>query len=65
MEDLIHEIMIVGPDFKEANNFLRPLRLKALLVGLKKKRNHYVEGGHAGNHEDYINYINELIRKMN
>ncbi|KAH0448960.1 hypothetical protein IEQ34_022760 [Dendrobium chrysotoxum] len=25
-------------------------------------RNHYVEGGDAGNHEDYIN---ELIRRMN
>ncbi|XP_039014271.1 60S ribosomal protein L7-3-like [Hibiscus syriacus] len=62
VEDLIHEIMTVGPHFKEANNFLWPLRLKAPLGGLKKKRNHYVEGGDAGNRE---NYINELIRRMN
>ncbi|KAI4335343.1 hypothetical protein L6164_013997 [Bauhinia variegata] len=62
MEDLIHEIMTVGPHFKEANNFLWPFKLKAPLGGLKKKRNHYVEGGDAGNREDYIN---ELIRRMN
>ncbi|KAG0470697.1 hypothetical protein HPP92_017397 [Vanilla planifolia] len=62
MEDLIHEIFTVGPHFKEANNFLWPFKLKAPLGGLKKKRNHYVEGGDAGNRE---NYINELIRRMN
>ncbi|XP_022135414.1 60S ribosomal protein L7-2 [Momordica charantia] len=61
-EDLIHEIMTVGPHFKEANNFLWPFKLKAPLGGLKKKRNHYVEGGDAGNRE---NFINELIRRMN
>ncbi|CAI0462661.1 unnamed protein product [Linum tenue] len=62
VEDLIHEIMTVGPHFKEANNFLWPFKLSAPLGGLKKKRNHYVEGGDAGNREDYIN---ELIRRMN
>ncbi|XP_015894135.2 large ribosomal subunit protein uL30y [Ziziphus jujuba] len=61
-EDLIHEILTVGPHFKEANNFLWPFKLKAPLGGLKKKRNHYVEGGDAGNRE---NFINELIRRMN
>ncbi|XP_028795099.1 60S ribosomal protein L7-2-like [Neltuma alba] len=61
-EDLINEIITVGPHFKEANNFLWPFKLKAPLGGLKKKRNHYVEGGDAGNRE---NYINELIRRMN
>lgn len=62
MEDLIHEIITVGPHFKEANNFLWPFQLKAPLGGLKKKRNHFIEGGDAGNRE---NYINELIRRMN
>ncbi|EPS63412.1 hypothetical protein M569_11371 [Genlisea aurea] len=62
VEDLIHEVVTVGPHFKEANNFLWPFQLKAPLGGLKKKRNHYVEGGDAGNRE---NYINELIRRMN
>lgn len=62
IEDLIHEILTVGPHFREANNFLWPFKLKAPLGGLQKKRNHYVEGGDAGNREDYIN---ELIRRMN
>ncbi|CAH2053803.1 unnamed protein product [Thlaspi arvense] len=62
VEDLIHEILTVGPHFKEANNFLWPFQLKAPLGGMKKKRNHYVEGGDAGNRE---NFINELIRRMN
>ncbi|MCD7467207.1 60S ribosomal protein L7 [Datura stramonium] len=61
-EDLVHEIMTVGTQFKEANNFLWPFQLKAPLGGLKKKRNHYVEGGDAGNCE---NFINEHIRRMN
>jgi len=62
IEDLVHEILTVGPHFKEANNFLWPFKLKAPLGGLKKKRNHYVEGGDAGNREDFIN---QLIRRMN
>ncbi|RRT69189.1 hypothetical protein B296_00013190 [Ensete ventricosum] len=62
IEDLVHEIMIVGPHFKQANNFLWPFKLKAPPGGLKKKRNHYVKGGDAGNREVYIN---ELIRRMN
>ncbi|VFQ84500.1 unnamed protein product [Cuscuta campestris] len=62
IEDLVHEIITVGPHFKEANNFLWPFQLKAPVGGLKKKRNHYVEGGDAGNREDYIN---ALIRRMN
>ncbi|KAI3944867.1 hypothetical protein MKW92_007380 [Papaver armeniacum] len=48
--DLIHEIMTVGPHFKQANNFLWPFKLSAPL------------GGDAGNREDYIN---KLIRRMN
>ncbi|XP_077226472.1 large ribosomal subunit protein uL30y [Tasmannia lanceolata] len=62
VEDLMHEIMTVGPHFKEANNFLWPFKLSAPSGGLKKKRNHYVEGGDAGNREDKIN---EMIRRMN
>ncbi|KAG0527348.1 hypothetical protein BDA96_06G225900 [Sorghum bicolor] len=61
IEDLVHEIMTVGPHFKEANNFLWPFKLKAPLGGLKKW-NQYVEGGDAYNRE---NYINELIKRMN
>lgn len=62
IEDLIHEIYTVGPHFKEANNFLWPFKLSAPLGGLEKKRNHYIEGGDAGNREDKLN---ALIRRMN
>eukprot|EP00494_Astrolonche_serrata_P026210 UN26471 len=33
IEDLVHEILTVGPHFKEANNFLWPFKLKAPLGG--------------------------------
>uniref|UniRef100_A0A0C9RSD4 TSA: Wollemia nobilis Ref_Wollemi_Transcript_15234_1119 transcribed RNA sequence n=1 Tax=Wollemia nobilis TaxID=56998 RepID=A0A0C9RSD4_9CONI len=62
IEDLIFHIISVGPHFKEANNFLWPFKLSAPSGGLKKKRNHYIEGGDAGNRE---HKINELIRRMN
>eukprot|EP00897_Mesotaenium_endlicherianum_P003970 jgi/Mesen1/3600/ME000020S03137 len=62
IEDLIHEIYSVGPHFKEANNFLWPIKLSAPNGGLKKKRNHFIEGGDAGNRELKIN---ALIRRMN
>ena len=38
MEDLIHEILTVGPHFKEANNFLWPFKLKAPLGGMKEDK---------------------------
>merc|ERR1712157_506430 len=62
MEDLIHEIYMVGPNFKEANNFLWPFKLSSPNGGFTQKRCHYVEGGDAGNRETKIN---NLIRQMN
>ncbi len=63
MEDLIHEIVTVGPHFKEANNFLWPFKLSSPTGGsAERKALHFIEGGETGNHE---NKINELIRKMN
>ncbi|KAL5537369.1 hypothetical protein UlMin_045541 [Ulmus minor] len=62
MEDLVYEIVTVGPRFKEANNFLWPFKLKAPLGGLKKRRNQFVEGRDARNRK---NHINELICRMN
>lgn len=38
------------------------LRLCALQGGLDKKRLHYIEGGQAGNRQEYIN---NLVRAMN
>ena len=61
MEDLVHEIFTVGPAFKEANNFLWPFKLSNPNGGWTRKRNHYVEGGDAGNREEKLN---ELIQKM-
>eukprot|EP00959_Pyramimonas_sp_CCMP1952_P473521 9501886-Pyramimonas_sp.AAC.1 len=62
VEDLIHEIYTVGPNFKEANAFLWPFKLSAPLGGLKKKRTHFQEGGDAGLREELIN---NMVRKMN
>ncbi|RWS26896.1 ribosomal protein-like protein [Leptotrombidium deliense] len=61
MEDLIHEIFTVGPNFKKANNFLYHFKLNNPKGGWRKKTTHYVEGGDFGNREDKIN---ELLRKM-
>jgi len=62
IEDLIHEIYTVGPNFKAANSFLWPFKLSAPLGGLKKKRCHFQEGGDAGLREEKIN---DMVRKMN
>jgi len=63
VEDLIHEIMTVGPNFKECNNFLWPFKLSAPLGGYTKhKKTHFSEGGDHGNREEEIN---ALVRRMN
>lgn len=61
VEDLVHEIYTVGPNFKYASNFLWPFKLNTPNGGWRKKANHYVEGGDFGNRE---NKINVLLRKM-
>merc|ERR1712209_118736 len=61
MEDLIHEIITVGPAFKEANNFLWHFKLNTPNGGWRKKNNHYVDGGDYGNREEKINH---LLKKM-
>lgn len=61
VEDLIHEIVTVGPHFKQASNFLWYFKLNNPTGGWKKKTNHYVEGGDFGNREDKIN---KLVRQM-
>merc|ERR1711907_575448 len=49
MEDLVHEIYTVGPNFREANNFLWPFKLRP------------AKGGQCGNREALMN---GLIAKM-
>merc|ERR1712002_608806 len=61
VEDLIHEILTVGPNFKYASNFLWPFKLNTPSGGWRKKVNHFVEGGDFGCREDKIN---ELLKKM-
>lgn len=61
IEDLIHEIFTVGPNFKYASNFLWPFKLNTPTGGWRKKTNHYVEGGDFGCREDKIN---ALLRRM-
>lgn len=63
MEDLIHEIFTVGPNFKQANNFLWPFKLSNPTGGFRaRKFKHYIEGGDLGNREENIN---ALLKQMN
>lgn len=63
MEDLVHEIVTVGPTFKQASNFLWPFKLSNPTGGFRtRKFKHFVEGGDLGNREEKIN---ALIKQMN
>jgi large subunit ribosomal protein L7e len=63
VEDIIHEIFTVGPNFKAASNFLWPFKLNSPRHGYggKKKLIHFCENGAVGNQGDHIN---KLIKKM-
>ncbi|EON67809.1 60S ribosomal protein L7 [Coniosporium apollinis CBS 100218] len=63
VEDIIHEIFTVGPNFKQASNALWPFKLSNPTGGFRtRKFKHFVEGGDLGNREDHIN---ALIKQMN
>ncbi|KAK2740211.1 60S ribosomal protein L7 [Myotisia sp. PD_48] len=63
MEDLIHEIYTVGPNFKQASNFLWPFKLSNPTGGFRtRKFKHFIEGGDTGNREENIN---ALVKQMN
>merc|ERR1719361_1380528 len=62
IEDLVHEIYTVGDNFREANNWLYPIKLSCARGGWNKITNHFIEGGDFGNREQYIN---QLALKMN
>ncbi|KAI5291714.1 60S ribosomal protein L7 [Ascosphaera aggregata] len=63
MEDLIHEIYTVGPNFKQAANFLWPFKLSNPNGGFRtRKFKHFIQGGDTGNREEHIN---ALVRQMN
>ncbi|KAF6006959.1 60S ribosomal protein L7 [Brettanomyces bruxellensis] len=63
VEDLIHEIYTVGPNFKQANNFLWPFKLSNPNGGwgVRRRFQHFIQGGSTGNREQYIN---QLAKKM-
>ncbi|WAR16147.1 RL7-like protein, partial [Mya arenaria] len=61
MEDLIHEICTVGPNFKAASNFLWPFKLNTPNGGWRRKYNHFNDGGDCGLRETQIN---PLLRHM-
>jgi len=63
VEDLVHEIATVGPNFKAVNNFLWPFQLSSATGGFaKRKLKHFIEGGDTGDRESDIN---RLVRRMN
>jgi len=63
MEDLIHEVFTVGPNFKQAANFLWPFKLSNPTGGFRSRKFlHFIEGGDLGNREDKIN---ALVQSMN
>ena len=61
VEDLIHEIVTVGPNFKEANNFLWPFKLNTPVHGWSYKKTSYMQNGDAGPRDVEIN---ALAQKM-
>jgi len=63
MDDLVHEIVTTGPNFKQVTNFLWPFKLSSPNGGyvLKKHGYHEPKGGDWGNREEEIN---EILRRM-
>jgi large subunit ribosomal protein L7e len=63
MDDLIHEIYTVGPNFKQATNFLWAFKLSSPNGGFVRKKHgfHEPKGGDWCNREELIN---ELARRM-
>lgn len=63
MEDLLHEIFTVGPNFKQANNFLWPFKLSNPTGGwgVPRKFKHFIEGGALGDREENINQLVEAM----
>lgn len=62
IEDIIHELYTVGPNFKAVSNFLWPVKLSSPKGGFRGKMlNHFNEGGACGQQGEKIN---KLIKKM-
>jgi large subunit ribosomal protein L7e len=61
VEELIHELVTCGPNFKVANNFLWSFKLNSPKGGFNNKRHPFQKGGDWGNREEEIN---DLVRRM-
>lgn len=61
IEDVIHEIVTCGDNFKQVTNFLWPFKLNSPTGGWTKKTNSFIEGGDYGNRAEYIN---KLVQSM-
>ena len=62
VEDMVHEISTVGPNFTKVANFLWPFKLNCPRGGYRgRKRRHFLEGGTYGNWEVHIK---SLIKRM-
>jgi len=62
IEDLIHEIVSCGPNFKQANNFLWPFKLSSPLGGFEIKRHSFAQG--YGAYGDREELIGQLVKRM-
>ncbi|CAD6579577.1 MAG: DNA-directed DNA polymerase alpha catalytic subunit pol1 [Alectoria sarmentosa] len=59
---LVHEIVPVGPNFKQASNFLWPFELSDPTGGFRTRMfKHFVEGGDLGIREETINALIKQI----
>lgn len=62
IEDLVHEIFTVGPNFDAANRYLMHFRLQAPKTGWEKsKGQHYAKGGECGFRGEEINELFKSI----
>jgi len=61
MEDVIDQVMNVGPAFKQVNNFLWPFKLSSPKGGLIRKTKPFLSGGDFGSRE---HEINAFVRRM-
>ncbi|GIQ79376.1 ribosomal protein L7, eukaryotic [Kipferlia bialata] len=66
MEDLVHEIVTLGPHFTQVNRFMWPFKLSAPKGGHASITHGFVEmTGKRGTHGDQGHFINQMIKSMN